>query len=366
MGDVTVSGSACIKGGSAASAGCILPLCYIFAHYTTLAVAMLCTPCVHNMYIYIPIFMCMTALAVECCALKRAKGLTDGILEPVTIIGTMGKSVRLPGYLESTTQPFYKDNQVLHAIEHIYELTKTPSGYQVNIRFLTCTDEGTYRVGRDTFDLRAKADSCGMFYYTAKVDRIKKAAFISPLDGVITIAMLYIQPENSQMWSLIEVWNDTMSRTISPAHCCFMIHNGTTFGGYGDKQYKYFMYERRGQAHTTCEHVKLTVATTATTTGKPMMYMPDLKELEDVKTPLKLLNVSKSELPFCYYFSSIMPLSIHKPHSAHSVCLLAGIQDLKRMLDAFDRPWNSAGSHLHIHSSLTHFMIMITTLMAIS
>lgn len=158
-------------------------------------------------------------------------------------------------------------------------------------------------VGRETFNLTVKAAPCGMFYHTAKVDKIKKAMFINPLDGVIRISMLYIQQENRQMWSLVEVWNNTMSRLLSPAHCCFMIHSGNTFGGYGDKQYQYYMYQKHGQADKSCSDIQLAatvpltdVTAPTTATGEPLIVMPDIKNLEDVinKTPVKLLNVSSS------------------------------------------------------------------------
>lgn len=147
-----------------------------------------------------------------------------------------------------------------------------------------------------SFNLSAKAGTCGTLYYTAKVDKVTKAAFVSPLEGVIRISMLYIQPKNSTMWSLIEVWNNTMSRRVSPHHCCFIIHDGNTFGGYGDLFYQYFIYERHGQASASCSNPQLIASERPnTTTGKPSrgMVIPDIKELEDVITPVKLLNISE-------------------------------------------------------------------------
>lgn len=149
----------------------------------------------------------MTTMTFECCVLKGSKGLTDERIEPPIIIGTLGTSVKLQGYLETPTQRFYKDNQVMYATEH-YELMTTPVGYQVNIRFLTCTDKGTYKIGSKNFNLSANTDTCSMLYYNAKVYKVKTA------------------------------------------------------------------------------------------TRTPMMVMPDLKELEDVKTSVKLLNVSDSTLYF--------------------------------------------------------------------
>lgn len=256
-----------------------------------------------TMEMHIVINMCMlftAASTFECCVLTRAPGLTHERPEPITILATMGNTVKLPGYFESPTEPFYKDNNVVYAREHIYEVTQTPVGSQVIIRFLTCTDEGTYRIGNETFTLSVKADTCAMFYYTAKVDSVNRAAFVKPLNGVITISMFYIEPGNRNMWSLIEVWNDTMSRMLSSHQCCFIINEGTTFGGYGDKQYHYFMYQRHGQADMSCSNVQLAAlasATTTTTTRRnPMLTMPDLKELEDVRRPVKLLNISDSVL----------------------------------------------------------------------
>lgn len=128
------------------------------------------------MKMYIPItvsLLCMAVMAVECYALKRMKGLTAERLEPVAIVGTMDNTVKLPGYLESPTQPFYEDNQ-----------------------------------------------------------------------------------------------------------------------------------ERHGQADTSYSNVQLATSarpTTATTTRNPMMVMPDLKVLEDVKTHAKLLNASDSTLCFGWF-----------------------------------------------------------------
>lgn len=93
------------------------------------------------MKMYIPITMSLLSMIVECCVLKRPKGLTSDRSEPITIIGTMGTTVKLPGYLESPIQPFYKDSEAVYASEHIYDLKMTTLGYQVNIRFLTCTDD---------------------------------------------------------------------------------------------------------------------------------------------------------------------------------------------------------------------------------
>ncbi|XP_042168109.1 uncharacterized protein LOC121842032 [Oncorhynchus tshawytscha] len=311
-----------------------------------------CAPCEHSqdstlsntwhclrltmaMYITTMCLLLTAASTVECCVLTRATGLTDQRPEPFSIVATMGNTVKLPGYLANSTEPFYKDNNVVYATEHIYDLMLTPVGSQVSIRFLTCTDEGTYRIGSVTFNLSAKADTCAMFYYTAKVDKVKKAALVKPLNGVIRISMLYIEPENSQLWSLIEVWNDTMTRMISPDHCCFMIDAGTTFGGYGDKQYHYFMYQRQGQAASSCSNVHLAAsagASVTTTRINPMLTMTDLKELEDVKTQVKLFNVSD------------------------------GIRDLKRMIDELEKSWKSAGPSLETHI-LTPLFIAMTILM---
>lgn len=280
---------------------------------------------------YRPITMtllCMAAMmaammTVKCCVLKREKGLTGDRLEPVTIVGIMGNTIRLLGYLETPTQPFYKDHQLMNAGEHIYELTIASAGYQVNIRFLTCTDEGFYRIGKETFYLSTKANTCGMFYYTAKVDKVKKAAFVSPLDGVIRISMLYIHPENDQMWSVIEVWNDTMSRRLSPEHCCFMIHNGNTFGGYGDKQYHYFMYQRHGQVDNSCtnvQHAAYARATTVTTTKQPMVVIPDLKELENVETSVTQIDMSDSALYFIRFDNTVILVFTHV-HPTHLLFL---------------------------------------------
>lgn len=75
----------------------------------------------------------------------------------------------------------------------------TPVGCQLSIRFLTCTDEGRYRIVNETFTLITKSDDNGKFYYIATVDEVKKAAFVSPLDGVIRISTLNIRPDSIQM-----------------------------------------------------------------------------------------------------------------------------------------------------------------------
>ena len=79
---------------------------------------------------YIPTTMtllCMAAMTVECCVLKRERGFTAERLESVTIVGIMGNTINLEWYLESSTCPFYKDNQVVYASEHI-QADKDPSG----------------------------------------------------------------------------------------------------------------------------------------------------------------------------------------------------------------------------------------------
>ncbi|XP_062847862.1 uncharacterized protein LOC134310243 [Trichomycterus rosablanca] len=268
--------------------------------------------------------MCLLSMAtalmsVDCCVLKRAKGPTNQRVNPVTIIGTMGSTVRLLGYLNSPDQHFYKDDKIVYATEHIYELSGTPMEYQVYIRFLTCNDEGLYRVGRETFRVLAKAEPCGMFYFTAKVDSVTKAAFVNPLDGVIRISMLYIHPENHNIWSVVEVWNDTMSRTRSPARCCVMTHDGNTFWGYGDREYQYFMYQRQGRAEDTCSDVNLAAK-------KTKLVLP---ELGNINTSVELLDISDD------------------------------IQNIINILDELKKPWPSASGSPKLNVFTVPFLTFI-------
>lgn len=74
---------------------------------------------------HIVIFFALTLLdtiapTVECCVLNRAKGLRVEKLEHVAVVGTVGDTDKLPGYLESPTQPLFKDNQGLYAGEFIH------------------------------------------------------------------------------------------------------------------------------------------------------------------------------------------------------------------------------------------------------
>lgn len=208
---------------------CIKELnCSCWQHsYTVLPLYVLKTPSCFTLVYTQPLWKCTFLSQRVCCAWQRWqlsvvcwKGrkvlqMRDLNPSPLSV-----QWATLSSYRGTWRVPLSLSIKTIKTIasEYIYELTMTPVGYQVSIRFFTCTDEGTYRIRSETFNLSAKADKCGMFYYTAKVDKVKKAAFVSLLDGVIRISMLYIQPENSQMWSLIAVWNDTMSRTLSPAH----------------------------------------------------------------------------------------------------------------------------------------------------
>ena len=287
------------------------------------------------------LFVVAPMLNVECCVLKRAKGSTDETPEPITVSGTMGNTVKLPGYLKSPVQAFFKDHHASYASEHIYELTETPLGYRVSIRFLTCTEEGYYIIGSETFNLRAKADTCGMFYYTANVDKTTNEALVTPLQGVLRISVLYIEPDNEHMWSLIEVWNATMGNTLRSGRS--LRYNGTVFRGYGGKHHLHFMYQRQGRADSSCSDVRIAAERSATVTN-PAIIVPDIKTLEDVETSVKLINVSDSELQFVWYRQLCLLYSYSNDLSAHSRLSPKAIGAIIRARDALENAWRATGA----------------------
>lgn len=75
--------------------------------------------------------MSVLCMAVHCCVLE---GMTIADRhESITILGTVGNTVKLLGYLENPTQSFYKDDQAVYTKEHIYQLTKTPAGFAFSL-----------------------------------------------------------------------------------------------------------------------------------------------------------------------------------------------------------------------------------------
>ncbi|KAI4797386.1 hypothetical protein KUCAC02_025115 [Chaenocephalus aceratus] len=264
--------------------------------------------------------LAVTGFTLESSVSERATALTAERSSALSVVGTMGSTLELPGRLGGPAEPFRKDNRSVFATEHIYELTRNEAGHRVSVRFLTCTDEGSYAIGNETFDLTVNAEACGVFYYTARIDKLTKVAVVKPLYGVVGISALNTEPGGGRSWRLDRVWNETASRTSSPAKCCFMIEEGNAFGGFGDRYRHYFVYQRSGRFGTSCTQVQLAAERGAGTTSPKLIAMPDLAVLEDVKTHVQLLNVSE------------------------------GIRDLKRVIDELQRTWRSAGSTLQTWS----------------
>lgn len=76
----------------------------------------------------------------------------------------MADAITLPGILDSPTSVFYKDRLRISPTNHLYSVTPVTSGYQVTIRFLSCSDEGQYMLGGELFTVFAKPEHWGVYY----------------------------------------------------------------------------------------------------------------------------------------------------------------------------------------------------------
>lgn len=205
-----------------------------------------------------------------------------------TLVASTGSTFKLPGYIKTST--FYKDGEVVYISDSSYLVTVTSLGYQVSIKFVTCTDQGSYTVGQESFNLRVTPGDRGVLYYTAHVSN--DAVVISPLDGIVKISSFYIQSDRIT-WVVVDLWNNTMDKhqddtrdgSSEPerlGHCCTLTHGGTTFVGYEDAQYKHFMYQRREESGL-CANLNVN------------HEMPNLTMLDDLDTSVKLLSANESK-----------------------------------------------------------------------
>lgn len=230
-----------------------------------------------NRFFYITA-VCFTALNLQCIQALPV------YQQHLVVTGVMGSRLQLPGHLTADT--IVKNGvQVNAGTEDVYELRHTAHRTHVIIRMLTCTDEGAYIIGNQTFRLAVIPRHCNVFYFTAKATE-RDAALISPLSQVSRIFKFYVSLKKDT-WNLLEVWNKTMSTRISPDYCCFMVNNGTTFGGNADDHYNYYVYEIQGCESDTCSTVK--------NNRKQVPHSNrdlDLVNLETVETVVNLNNIS--------------------------------------------------------------------------
>lgn len=242
----------------------------------------------HVAFSTLSIWLTIVLNVYNCCPLSK-----DMTPTPV-IVGTMGGVLRLPGQLQRGAY-FYKDGLRVYPHEHIYQLTNGSSGMsRVLIRFLTCTDEGMYTIGEETFMLRVKSDTCGMFYYSVRAYMpMQQAALIGPLAGVCRIYMLNVDP-TGEIWSLTEVWNNTMGKITN--QCCFTYDNGERFVGYGGTYNHYYIYHRHGQPDMLCSSVTepsaIQTPRPSVNVSPPGPELTDLTDLEDVNTSVHMSDVS--------------------------------------------------------------------------
>ena len=238
---------------------------------------------------YITAVYCLTALNLQCIwALPVYQ-------QPNTVTGVMGSELQLPGFLINA-DTIEKNGVQIDATEDIYELRHTTRGIRVIIKMLTCTDEGTYAIGGVNFHLKVIPGQCNVFYFTAKATK-RDAALISPLSQVSRISKFYVSSKKDS-WTLLEIWNDTMSTRISPGYCCFMVNNGTTFGGYIDDHYRYYVYEIQGGANDNCSAVQKTERREVSCSKQEL----DLHILESIKTDGELENISDGRVISVVFF----------------------------------------------------------------
>lgn len=204
-----------------------------------------------------------------------------------TLVASVGSTFKLPGYINTST--FSKDGKVVYISDSSYLVTATPFGYQVSIRFVTCTDQGSYTVGHESFTLRVTPGDLGALYYTARV--FNNAAVIGPLSDILKISSFYVHSDRVT-WGVVDLWNSTTieSRDVSRrgsgeperlGRCCTVTRDGTTFVGYEDTHHKHFMYQRKENG--LCSNLDA------------IHELPTLTMLDDANTSVKLLSVNESK-----------------------------------------------------------------------
>lgn len=228
--------------------------------------------------------VCFTALTLQCIHASPM------YLQLHMVTGVMGSKLQLPGHL-IVSNGIMKNGIRVNVTDDIYELRHTAHGTHVIIRMLTCTDEGTYIIGDNTFRLTVIPGRCNVFYFTAKATR-RDAALIGPLSQVSRISKLQVGSP-ADRWSMVEVWNDTMSTRKSPGFCCFMVNNGTTFGGYAESQHTYYVYEIHGSASDSCSTVKKTISNNDVSCSDHDL---ELFNLGTIKTVVNLEDISDGTL----------------------------------------------------------------------
>lgn len=150
------------------------------------------------------------------------------------VIGTMARPITLPGLLYSPTSVFRKDGFHVSPTSTLYSVIPVTGGYQVVIRFLSCSDEGHYVLGGRRFYIIAKPNSGVYHRYTSETH-----------DNVDKIYVLPADRNNPYVWRV--VWNTTMDLNDRPTDCCPKI--GTVTGC------RMCIYKHIDPANVTCSEL---------------------------------------------------------------------------------------------------------------
>lgn len=148
------------------------------------------------------------------------------------VIGTMARPMTLPGVLDSPTSVFHKDGFHVSPSSTLYSVTPVTGGYQVVIRFLSCSDEGHYVLGGRRFYIIAKPHSGVYHRYTSETHGSVDKIYVLPADR-----------NNPYVWRV--VWNTTMDLNNRPTDCC--PKTGTAVTGC-----RMCIYKHIGPANATC------------------------------------------------------------------------------------------------------------------
>lgn len=155
------------------------------------------------------------------------------------VIGNMALPVTLPGVLDSPTALFYKDGLRVSPNSPLYKVTPVSGGYQVVIRFLSCSDEGHYVLGGKRFVVIASPNNRGVYYrYTAKTDGDVDKIYVLPVDR-----------NNPYVWRV--VWNSTMDRNDRPTDCCLTASHYMS-ATHGIDSCRMCIYKHIGPANAQC------------------------------------------------------------------------------------------------------------------
>lgn len=193
------------------------------------------------------------------------------------VVGSMGACFTLPGFLSSREEAFVHNGKSVSPDARLHLIKMTSDGYQITVKYLTCTDEGTYTLGGTTFSVAVKPGQGGLLSFLLRVPKTYEIP-IKPLSNDVRI---FSVNASGATWTLNQVWNNTMNKNEILGVL-----------GYGNEQRSFFVYQRRGRLEQACvDFTEASSGSSSSGSSSSGVIIPTLETLETIDTRIDLASL---------------------------------------------------------------------------